>query len=464
MNKLLIGALATFTAGGAGVGVIAARHEPMVRANVYVGPVAVGGLAPVEAGRRLRIWWEGERTKKLKVVCSSTKVVLPDMTPGALGVGLDDQGLVAKLPLSGFGEGLAGEPDRIDIPLEYKGNGANLVPLATLIKEKIGKPHPAQVRWVAGSIETTPESTIMKLDAPKVKDAVIEALEGDRTVDLPLQEAPKHISDEALAQVTDLVSEYTTHFPASNRPRCANIKLASSKLNGVILMPGERLSFNGTVGRRTLRAGFKLAGVYKQGKHDVGVGGGICQVSTTLYNAALFANLKVVQRSNHSLPVAYVPLGRDATVDYGSLDLVLENNMAQPLGVVCTYSPGSLTFRLLGKKDPTLSVKVVQEGQSSWDRGVKTVVDRTLRPGTRRVIEKGSAGHAVRTYRMVYRNGVLEKKESLGRSYYGGGPRIVAVGPAAAVKPRTMPTPMAGGDAVVSPPPVEVPPATGDGL
>lgn len=465
MNKILLAFLVTSATAVAGLCVVAARQVPTIRPNVFVGPVAVGGLEPTEAAKRIRGWWEGERVKKLTLVCSATKAVLPGMTPGQMGVTVDDAGIVAELPRGGMTDALSGEPERLDVPLKYKRNGANLIPLSSMLKAKIGPPKPAKVRWV-GFVQTTPETSVMRLDAKAVPDAVIAALEGDRTVDLPLTDGAKRIPDEALAEIKEVVAEYTTTFPASNRPRSSNIRLAASKLNGVILMPGERLSFNGTVGRRTLRAGFKEAGVYKQGKHDVGVGGGICQVSTTMYNAALFANLKIVQRSNHSLPVAYVPLGRDATVDYGSLDLVFENSTKSPLGVVNTYEPGRLTFRILGTKDPSLKVKVIQEGQSSWDRGEQTVYDSSLRPGTRRVIERGSRGHAVRSYRLVYRNGQLVERQALGRSTYGGGPRIVAVGPA--YRPRPRPTVRAKAPVAAQPPvandagaevqPIEVPP------
>lgn len=447
MNKILIASLATVAATGTALGVVAARQEPVVRANVFVGPVAVGGLAPAEAGKRIRAWWEGERKQKLHLVCAATKAVLPDMTPTALGVGIDDAALVAALPIAGMADGLEGKPERLDVPLKYRTNGADLAPVSAMLTKKVGPPHPARVRW-DGGVVTTPESPVMRLDAKGVPDATVEALQGDRTVDLPVVEGPKRIPDEALAQMTDLVSEYTTHFPASNRPRCSNIKLASSKLNGAIVMPGERLSFNGTVGQRTLRGGFKLAGVYKAGKHDVGVGGGICQVSTTLYNASLFANLRIRQRSNHSLPVAYVPLGRDATVDYGSLDLVVENTTKAPIGVVDTYQPGRLTFRILGKKEPGLTVKIIQEGSRSWDMPVATHLDRGLPPGARRIVEPGSRGHAVRTYRLVYRNGKLVERQSLGSSTYGGQTQVVAIGPP---RPKAVVVP-------VAPPNVSMPP------
>ena len=453
MNKLLIASLASVAACGTALGVVAARQAPTVRANVYVGPVAVGGLEPLEAGKRVRAWWEGERVKKLTLVCSATKAKLPMMTPTELGVGIDDAAVVAELPLAGMVE-IGGAPEKLVVQPKYKPNGANLVPVLSMLKAKVGPPKPAAVRWVHGAVATTPETSVMRLDAKALPDAVIAALEGDRKVVLPVIEGEKHVPDEALKEIRGIVADYSTNFPSSNRPRCSNIKLAASKLNGVILMPGETLSFNGTVGMRTLRGGFKLAGVYKAGKHDVGVGGGICQVSTTMYNAALFANLKIRQRSNHSLPVAYVPLGRDATVDYGSLDLVLENNTKGPIAVVNTYQPGRLTFRVLGKKDPALKIKVVQEGERSWDMPVRTLVDRGLPPGARRIVEPGSRGHAVRTYRLVYRNGKLAERQSLGSSTYGGGTRVVAVGPAAPPKPKVVPV---APTASIAPPAVSIP-------
>src|SRR5262249_4274073 len=159
-------------------------------------------------------------------------------------------------------------------------------------------------------------------------------------------------------------------------------------------------SFNGTVGRRTEKAGFQIAGVYKNGKHDFDVGGGICQVSTTLYNAALLDDLKIVERHNHSMPVAYVPLGRDATVDYGALDLEIANNSDHPIAINSEFHPGKLTFRILGKKDKSLDVKIESDGSQRWDPGTQLVSDPSLPAGKRKVIDKGSSGRQVSTYRL----------------------------------------------------------------
>ena len=138
------------------------------------------------------------------------------------------------------------------------------------------------------------------------------------------------------------------------------------------------------------------------------------------------------------MPVAYVPLGRDATVDYGNLDLVIQNDKPFPIAISSAFEPGRLTFRVLGKKDPTLTVKLVQEGGKSWDMGTKVIQDPKMPVGSREVIEKGSWGHSITTYRLVYKNGVLQDRQLLNRSYYGGGEKIIAVGPSSAspVAPR----------------------------
>ena len=124
-----------------------------------------------------------------------------------------------------------------------------------------------------------------------------------------------------------------------------------------------------------------------------------------------------------------MPVGRDATVDYGNIDLVIENSFDHPIAIAPEYKPGRITFRILGTKNDQLSVKVVTDEHKSWDTGLETLVDKNLKPGAKKVIEKGSRGHSIKSYRLVYENGKLVAKEPLGRSYYRGAKRIVAVGP-----------------------------------
>lgn len=432
MKKFLIGGLAVLGASGVGLSVTAARFVPTIRPNTQIGIVPVGGLTKEEAGKKLRIWWDSERTKQLTLKNNLIKAPLPPMTPGKLGITIDDAGSVDQCELSDFWAAAqstvtGSQYEKKVLDVKFKSGSGDLDSLKKIVKSAIGAPRPAKVLYVNGTIQREPEVTTFELDDEGLSKAVLDGLSDTGSVEVPLKEAPKKLSDDELAKISDVMAEFSTKFPAHQTARNTNLRLASSKLNGHILMPGEQLSFNGTVGRRTVKDGYRVAPVLVNGRHDTGLGGGICQVSTTLYNASLLADIKIAKRSNHSLPSAYVPLGRDATVDYGTLDFVIENNQPHPIAVTSQYEPGKLTFRILGQKTPGKTVKIVTSGASGWGNGVKTVVDRSLPPGTRRIIEKGSSGRAISSFRVVYENGVEVRRDSLGKSIYRGSPRIIAV-------------------------------------
>lgn len=166
----------------------------------------------------------------------------------------------------------------------------------------------------------------------------------------------------------DLLSSYSTKFSTYDKNRSTNIRLAANKVNGVVLMPGETFSYNKVVGARTIAAGYKEAGVYVNGQVTNGIGGGICQVSSTLYNAAVYANLEIVQRTNHMFVSSYVPISRDATVSYGSLDFQFKNNRNYPIKIVCSVSGGVCSFQIFGMKqddDCTVEISSYQTGSSA---------------------------------------------------------------------------------------------------
>jgi vancomycin resistance protein YoaR len=145
--------------------------------------------------------------------------------------------------------------------------------------------------------------------------------------------------------------------------------------------------------------------------------------------------------------VAYDPLGRDATVNWGAQDLVLENNYETPIAVDSEYQTGKLTFRILGKKTPGLEVKIERSGIRTWSGGgTKTYLDPKLPPGTRKVMESGGVNKQVSTTRVVYMNGEVVKREPLGRSTYSGGMTVIAVGPRARSKPKSTPAPTESAD------------------
>ena len=438
--------------------VLAARYVPTIRPNTFVGPVDIGRLTQEEAAKKVREWWLTVKANPLQVSFKDHDLRVGKLTPSQLDTTIDDQGSVAAAPLDSaltstehaLGQG---EAERTNLELKFKAVGIDLKRLDNAVT-MASNPRPAKFAWADGQVYAKPEVSGYKLDVAALPAVVGKAVLDSTPVELPVVEAPHRITDAEIAQITDLVSSFTTHFPYKPN-RNNNIMVAAGKLNGVFLRPGDQLSFNTTVGKRTVEGGFKDAPVYKNGKHDHGVGGGICQVSTTLYNACLLGDLKIVRRSNHSLPVAYVPLGRDATVDYGSKDLVVENSYSTPIVVLSSFSQGTLTFRVLGKRDPDLSVKIERTGESSFARPVEYITDPKLPPGKTRVIESGSTGHSVSTYRLVYKAGKLVAREPLGRSFYQAGKRIVARGPIAP-KPGFGLEPLPG--APMTPPPTATPP------
>ncbi len=446
MKPLLVVGLAIVGAGSL-VAVMAFRSAPTLQLHTRVHGIDLGGMTVEDAQKRLREWWDAERRNPLKLVWKNAPANAPkfkDQTPTELGVSLDDVATVAQLPTRSavdstrnFFHSETSEPT--DFPAKFKGVPVDLTPLKADIAAAGGKPHPARVVWADHKLVRKPESGQFKLADSQLVDRVGAAINARADeVELPIEAAPKHVSDDDLAKITELVSSFTTHFPAYQANRNNNIKVASGKLNGIVLLPGERLSFNETVGERTVKSGFQEAPIYKNGKHDKGIGGGICQVSSTLYNASLFGDLKIVRHHNHSMPVAYVPLGRDATVNFGVIDLVIENNYATPIAVTSEYGHGTLTFRIFGKADPSLSVKIERTGQQDWDQETRFVSDPHLKPGQQTIVEKGSRGHRIRTYRLVYKNGVLQRREPLGESYYAPSTRIVARGPVAPTAPGSM--------------------------
>ena len=152
---------------------------------------------------------------------------------------------------------------------------------------------------------------------------------------------------EELAKVKDLLGSYTTNYSTSSAGRCANISVAAGKINGTVLYPGEEFSVGQTIGPLTAAGGYELAGAYENGQTVQSYGGGVCQVSTTLYNAVLKAELEVTQRSNHSMIVTYVKPSMDAAIAGDYKDLVFENDTDAPIYVQGIYnSGGSITFNI----------------------------------------------------------------------------------------------------------------------
>ena len=236
----------------------------------------------------------------------------------------------------------------------------------------------------------------------------------------------------------DLLATYSTTYNTGNVNRSTNIKLASAKIDGIVVMPGETFSYNSTVGKRTAAAGFKSAAIYAGGEVTTGIGGGICQVSSTLYNSVLLSNLEIVERYNHGFNPGYVPAGRDATVSWGGPDFKFKNSRNYPIKIYCKNSGGKLTVTIYGFKEQNEYEVVIESYITSYIQ-YKTITrqDASLPKGQTKVIESGSNGCKSVAYRILKQNGEVVSKTLLSQDTYNPHNRIVAVGTKEAVNTNT---------------------------
>ncbi len=416
--------------GGALLGYVSTQYDPKTMDGTVMQGVALGGLTKDEAARKLDEWWLAQKANPIEVESDELAKQPGSLTYEDLGVEFDAEKTAAMLPYHNFWSDtkarFAGAEGSKQIVPQFKVSDDKIAEMALFVEENGHPPTPAKVVYEGGQIKRTPERGGVELDKEAFKQAIATvALEGGK-LEIPLKPASRRVSDEDLEKIQETVASFSTNFNSGQVNRSSNIKLAAQIVNGTVLMPGESWSFNERVGRRTIDSGFKTAGVYVNGRHDYDVGGGICQVSSTLYNAVLLSNLKIVKRFNHSLPVPYVPLGRDATVSYPNPDLIIENSFDHPIALAAEYKPGRLEFRILGQKVAGQEVVIERSGQSSWSNGVKYVHDGTLAYGVEKVVDRGGNGHKISTFRVVKQDGKVVNRESLGTSTYRGGPKIVA--------------------------------------
>ena len=211
-----------------------------------------------------------------------------------------------------------------------------------------------------------PSVTGVSFDVKEAEKRLEEAEEGAEVViDFTIEEPDISTEDLKTKLFRDVLGSYTT-YGGGTSGRVNNIQLASNSCNDVILLPGETFSYNETVGERTAARGYQSATVYVNGQSVPGIGGGICQVSSTLFAASLYANLEIVERHNHSRTVAYLPSGMDATVSWGGPDYQFKNNTAYPIQLKVSYTGGAVQVQILGTKEEDSHVEVTTSRVDSY--------------------------------------------------------------------------------------------------
>ena len=331
---------------------------------------------------------------------------------------------------------------------------ADPISIDSLCENYLTQPKDASYTIQNGSINYIPHTLGVTFDRAAAERVLEDNRNNDQPYTIPVEVTQPAMTLEALkgSLFQDNLGDYTSKYNPGEVGRTKNVTLATQKINGTYLAPGDQFSFNTVVGERTAAAGFQNAKVYEGGNLVDGLGGGICQVSSTLYNAVLYADLGVVYRTNHSMPITYAPLGRDATVSFGSIDFIFKNNKQYPVKVVANASGGSLTISIWGTKENNREVSLSTERLSTIPYPTREVKDDSLSPGQRKVKQNGSDGAVINTYKTIKENGVVVSSEMIHKSYYNPIEKIVLVGPDKAEQPAE---PANAQPAEQTPPPAE---------
>ena len=317
--------------------------------------------------------------------------------------------------------------------LDNKLRTADFTPMEAVRKE--AHPQALNAAVIAAAVNCDVVQTTLDLEADPTGGTVREGTLGVNVTESALNAAIASANRHETVQCTltqpdytaaeykallfrDVLGQCTTDFNPGNKGRTTNVLLATDFCNGIILMPGQVFSYNDSVGPRTYERGFKDATVYVGNSAEDGVGGGICQVSSTIYYAALRADLKIVERYAHSRMVTYVPLGEDATVAWGSKDFKFENNTPFPMKVVTSHKTNTLTVKLYGTQTQNKTVKIETTQLSKTPFEVVYEIDETLPLGTEEVKSNGYTGYKTESWRVVYIDGVEVSRTLENKSTY----------------------------------------------
>ena len=428
----------------AGIGhqsALAKKSEDSVIADrIFIGDVAVGGMTDDEATAAVEKYVDDLADEKITLTINDVSV---EATAADLGLSWQDTESVQNAVAYGkSGNLIARYKAKKDLENEDK-----VFPMPLVVdQEKTTaylEEHEGELNRDAVDYGLTRENGEFKIiegqdgivvDVAKSVDTIDESFQAgwkaDSTIELVAEVSKPKGSEEELQKVKDVLGTFSTKYASSASGRKANIANGSKKIDGTVIYPGDEFSVYQTVAPFNADNGYKLAGAYENGTTVDAYGGGICQVSTTLYNAVLRAELNVTERLNHSMTVHYVPLSADAAISGTDKDLKFTNNLDHPIYIQGTAGGSSITFTIYGKEYRASNRKVEYVSQTLSVRGPseKVIKDNTMEEGKRVVESNGRTGYTARLWKVVYIDGKETKRTQVNSSSYMSTPSVVRVG------------------------------------
>lgn len=445
----------------------ATAHAAIVPEGFSVGGQDLGGLEEEEAKQKIQEYVSSMSGQTISLDIDGTVV---ETTAENLGFYWENAGVVEE-SVREYHTGniierymkqkdLSRNPVDIELDLKVDHNA-----VARFVEEQcsalVREPVDATITRTEGQFVVTPSQTGLTIDLEETKTALNTALEAGleepvlaKATVIVLEPAK---TTEMLSQIQDVLGTFSTDFSSSGRARATNLQVGSSKINGHVLMPGETLSGYECMQPFTTANGYATAAAYENGQVVDSVGGGVCQIATTLYNAALFAELEITQRQNHSMIVGYVPPSNDAAIAGTYKDIKVTNPYETPIYVEGGTSVRTLTFTIYGKetRPANRSLKFLSETLSVQNPGDPiTRVDPSLAPGTQVRVQSAHKGVKSRLWKCVYVDGVETERTLLHTDTYNASKAIYRVGPAIPAAPAV---PLPDAELPVQPPDTPLP-------
>lgn len=436
ISKLITVSLTVIITLAITAGVLAFKDKQRVPPATMVGNIEISGLTYPEAEAKLT------RTLRLKsdqqLTLTRNKKTM-SVQAAELGIAPDIDAILAKVKKS---TGLFSS-------VRNRGEGTrNVSPVYSCSTKELERvtaqtaagfnraPVNARVYLEGEMLQRGTEAAGFKTDTATLAELIKNRLhQGSlQAITVPGRTLSPTITSKQLDPVRDLLAVYVTSFTPEPAARTHNIVLSALRVNNTLIMPNASFSLNKVVGERTAANGFQPAPVFQNGKTVTDLGGGLCQLASTIYNAAVAADLKITERQPHSMAVDYVDPGQDATVAWGQHDLKFVNTTGEPILVTARAQDGKLQVRIYGRaKDPSKEVKLVTEKKVIAPE-VKIVTNQYLAPGKQVIRQKGSPGYEVKTYRVETKDGKEVNKTQVSADTYQPRPWVIEVAPG--TKPR----------------------------
>lgn len=398
--------------------------EGKIHKNVYIENIDFSGLTKSEAEIKLKDIIKnndelnlhcGEKNYQIKLSELNINYKIKEAIEEAYSIGRGEgfiSNIKTKVKLD------MGETCKID--LKYTYDDKSIENYISYIKKEIDKePINATIKIENDSIVLEKETYGVKVDTSKLKDILIS--KADKIIlkeeQIPIGSIkPIHVQEE-LEKIDTVLGTFETRFNKNTVGRVNNIYVAAEATSNLLINPYEEFSFNNYTSNKSFVSKLKKAPVIRNGKLEDGLGGGICQVSTTIYNAALYAGLEITNVRNHSIPSSYIEKGRDATVSSGNLDLKFKNNFDTPILIYNKVFEDKIISTIYGNSSDKKDIEIVTETIKTIPKKIKYIDSDSLYIGQREIKKKGREGYKVNTFR-VYNRQEEKVKELICECYY----------------------------------------------